>query len=73
MFLSNHKDIANEIPELESMYMMAEADRLRFAECSGLAYVGYPLFDWMFHGRSDLEHSQAIWSLRILLIISCLR
>lgn len=43
------------------MHIMTAADRQRFAECSGQAYVGYPLFDWMLHGHSDIEWSRAIW------------
>lgn len=51
----------NEIPELKCMHMMTDADRLRFAECSGRAYVGYPLLNWLFKGQADLQHSQNIW------------
>lgn len=50
------------IAELNGMYMITEADKQRFAECSGEAYVGYPLFDWIFRGRSDSERSHAIWN-----------
>lgn len=51
----------NMIPELDDMYIMQDADRMQFAECSGLAYEGYPLFDWMFQERSDKDHSCDIW------------
>ena len=54
--------MATPIDELKGMYMITEADKQRFAECSGEAYVGYPLFDWMFRGRSDSERSHAIWN-----------
>lgn len=43
------------------MHMMTDADWLRFAECSGRAYVGYPLLNWIFQGRADLQRSRAIW------------
>ena len=52
----------NEIPELKCMHMMTDADRQRFAECSGCAYVGYPLLDWIFQGHASLQRSRAIWS-----------
>lgn len=53
--------MTTSIPELKGMHMMTEADKPRFADCSGEAYVGYPLFDWMFRGRADSERSHAIW------------
>lgn len=49
------------IPELEGVHIMTEAERQRFAACSGEAYVGYPLFDWMFRGQSGIEISRATW------------
>ncbi|MGN0030251.1 MAG: GNAT family N-acetyltransferase [Marinilabiliaceae bacterium] len=54
--------MTTSIDELKGMHMMTEDDKPRFADCSGEAYVGYPLFDWMFRGRSDSERSHAIWN-----------
>jgi ribosomal protein S18 acetylase RimI-like enzyme len=42
---------AYDIPEIDGLYMAQRADLMRFTECTGEAYRGYPLFEYLFKGR----------------------
>lgn len=53
--------MTTSIDELKGVHMMTDTYKPRFVDCSGEAYVGYPLFDWIFRWRPDSERSHAIW------------